>query len=91
MKWILENDISEVLDHTFSVESHSFGERRIHELKPNGSEIAVTEENKREYVRLYVNWRFLRGIEAQFLSLSKVRAAKFSPPSQLTSFGSGLL
>ena len=72
MKWILDNDISEVLDHTFCVDSDSFGQRRSHELKPNGSEIAVTEENKREYVRLYVNWRFLRGIEAQFLSLSKV-------------------
>lgn len=72
MRWILENDITCVLDHTFCVESDSFGERRTHELKPNGSDIAVTEENKREYVNLYVNWRFLRGIEAQFLSLSKV-------------------
>jgi len=72
MKWILQNDIGGVLDHTFCVESDSFGERRTHELKPNGSEIPVTEENKREYVKLYVNWRFLRGIEAQFLSLSKV-------------------
>ena len=72
MKWILQNDISGVLDHTFCVESNSFGERLSHELKPNGSNIAVTESNKREYVKLYVNWRFLRGIEAQFLSLSKV-------------------
>ncbi|XP_076803668.1 E3 ubiquitin-protein ligase SMURF2-like isoform X2 [Clavelina lepadiformis] len=71
MKWILQNDISGVLDHTFCVESNSFGERLSHELKPNGSNIAVTESNKREYVKLYVNWRFLRGIEAQFLSLSK--------------------
>ncbi|MEQ2185757.1 E3 ubiquitin-protein ligase smurf2, partial [Goodea atripinnis] len=28
-------------------------------------------DNKKEYVRLYVNWRFLRGIEAQFLALQK--------------------
>ncbi|CAF91775.1 unnamed protein product, partial [Tetraodon nigroviridis] len=28
-------------------------------------------DTKKEYVRLYVNWRFLRGIEAQFLALQK--------------------
>nr|CAB3266414.1 E3 ubiquitin-protein ligase SMURF2 [Phallusia mammillata] len=71
MRWILENDITDVLDHTFCVEHDSFGERVTHELKPNGLDILVTEANKREYVKLYVKWRFLRGIEAQFLSLSK--------------------
>lgn len=43
----------------------------MHELKPGGATIAVTEENKREYVKLYVNYRFMRGIEQQFLSLQK--------------------
>ncbi|ELW67486.1 E3 ubiquitin-protein ligase SMURF2 [Tupaia chinensis] len=69
--WILENDITGVLDHTFCVEHNAYGEIIQHELKPNGKSIPVTEENKKEYVRLYVNWRFLRGIEAQFLALQK--------------------
>uniref|UniRef100_A0A674P715 E3 ubiquitin-protein ligase n=1 Tax=Takifugu rubripes TaxID=31033 RepID=A0A674P715_TAKRU len=69
--WILENDITSVLDHTFCVEHNAFGKLSQHELKPNGRNIAVTEENKKEYVRLYVNWRFMRGIEAQFLALQK--------------------
>ncbi|XP_048101554.1 E3 ubiquitin-protein ligase SMURF1 isoform X9 [Alosa alosa] len=69
--WILENDITSVLDHTFCVEHNAFGKFLQHELKPNGRNIAVTEENKKEYVRLYVNWRFMRGIEAQFLALQK--------------------
>lgn len=43
----------------------------VHELKPGGASIAVTEENKREYVKLYVNYRFMRGIEQQFLALQK--------------------
>ena len=73
MRWILANDITGVLDHTFVAEHDSFGQRVTHELKPNGDDIAVTEQNKKEYVKLYINWRFLRGIEAQFLSLSKVR------------------
>lgn len=69
--WMLENDIEEVLDHTFCVESSSFGQFQEHELKPGGAEIKVTEENKKEYVKLYVQWRFMRGIEAQFLALQK--------------------
>uniref|UniRef100_A0A8D2G427 E3 ubiquitin-protein ligase SMURF2 n=1 Tax=Theropithecus gelada TaxID=9565 RepID=A0A8D2G427_THEGE len=69
--WILENDITGVLDHTFCVEHNAYGEIIQHELKPNGKSIPVNEENKKEYVRLYVNWRFLRGIEAQFLALQK--------------------
>uniref|UniRef100_A0A8C2J932 HECT-type E3 ubiquitin transferase n=1 Tax=Cyprinus carpio TaxID=7962 RepID=A0A8C2J932_CYPCA len=36
-----------------------------------GKSIPVTQDTKKEYVRLYVNWRFLRGIEAQFLALQK--------------------
>ena len=72
MCWILENDITGHLENTFCVEMNVFGERKSHELKPNGDNIPVTEENKKEYVKLYVKWRFLQGIEAQFLSLSKV-------------------
>uniref|UniRef100_A0A8C9VNY9 E3 ubiquitin-protein ligase SMURF1 n=1 Tax=Scleropages formosus TaxID=113540 RepID=A0A8C9VNY9_SCLFO len=69
--WILDNDITGVLDHTFCVEHSAYGQIVQHELKPNGKSIPVTEDNKKEYVRLYVNWRFLRGIEAQFLALQK--------------------
>uniref|UniRef100_A0A6Q2ZC05 HECT-type E3 ubiquitin transferase n=1 Tax=Esox lucius TaxID=8010 RepID=A0A6Q2ZC05_ESOLU len=69
--WILDNDITGVLDHTFCVEHNAYGEIIQHELKPNGKSIQVTQDTKKEYVRLYVNWRFLRGIEAQFLALQK--------------------
>ncbi|XP_063992089.1 E3 ubiquitin-protein ligase SMURF1 [Diachasmimorpha longicaudata] len=71
LTWMLENSIDGVLDATFSVEHSSFGVLRNHELKPGGKDITVTEENKREYVRLYVNYRFMRGIEQQFLALQK--------------------
>ncbi|XP_076442818.1 E3 ubiquitin-protein ligase SMURF2-like [Babylonia areolata] len=69
--WMLENNIENVLEHTFSVEHNSFGKLREYELKPGGNDIKVTEDNKREYVKLYVQWRFMRGIEAQFLALQK--------------------
>lgn len=66
-----DNDITGVLDHTFCVEHNAYGEIIQHELKPSGKSIPVTQDTKKEYVRLYVNWRFLRGIEAQFLALQK--------------------
>ncbi|XP_076366217.1 E3 ubiquitin-protein ligase SMURF2-like isoform X2 [Tachypleus tridentatus] len=71
LMWMLQNDISAVLDITFSVEHNSFGKLQVHELKPNGKNIPVTDDNKKEYVRLYVNYRFMRGIEQQFLALQK--------------------
>lgn len=46
-----ENDITPVLDHTFCVEHNAFGRILQHELKPDGRNVPVTEENKKEYVR----------------------------------------
>lgn len=63
----------------------SFGRLQVHELKPNGKDIPVTEENKKEYVRLYVNYRFRRGIEHQFHSLQK-GFSELIPLSLLQSF-----
>jgi E3 ubiquitin ligase SMURF1/2 len=66
-----ENNINGIIETTFSVENNCFGALKVHELKPGGTAIIVTEENKREYVKLYVNYRFMRGIEQQFLALQK--------------------
>lgn len=56
---------------TFSVDHDHFGDMQVLELKSGGKDIAVTEENKHEYVRLFVNYRFKRGIENQFETLLK--------------------
>lgn len=85
LTWMLENNIDGVLDTTFSVENNSFGIIKVHELKPGGSSIAVTEDNKREYVKLYVNYRFMRGIEQQFLALQK-GFTELIPPASLRPF-----
>uniref|UniRef100_A0A146LFL1 E3 ubiquitin-protein ligase n=1 Tax=Lygus hesperus TaxID=30085 RepID=A0A146LFL1_LYGHE len=71
LTWMLDNDISNVIDTSFAVEFNSFGVLKVHELKTGGKEVQVTEDNKREYVKLYVNYRFMRGIEQQFLALQK--------------------
>ena len=71
LTWMLENKITGVIDTTFAVEQNSFGVLKVHELKPGGKDEPVTEENKSLYVKLYVNYRFMRGIEQQFLALQK--------------------
>ena len=60
-----------MFDHTFSVEHDRFGRITHHDLLPNGQEIRVTNENKKEYVRLYVQWRFRVGVDKQFLALQR--------------------
>ena len=49
-----ENDTSGVIDTTFSVEHNAYGAIQVHDLKPDGRNVAVNEDNKREYVR-YLN------------------------------------
>ena len=74
-----------MIDTTFSVEQNSFGVLRVHELKPGGKDEQVTEENKSLYVKLYVNYRFMRGIEQQFLALQK-GLFELVPPQLLRPF-----
>ncbi|KAL3273220.1 hypothetical protein HHI36_014674 [Cryptolaemus montrouzieri] len=85
LTWMLENSTVGILDTNFSVENNSFGVIKVHELKPGGAQIQVTEENKREYVKLYVNYRFMRGIEQQFLALQK-GFTELIPPALLRPF-----
>lgn len=47
-----ENNIEECgLEMYFSVDKEILGEIKSHDLKPNGGNILVTEENKEEYIR----------------------------------------
>jgi len=50
LTWMLENDITDILDQTFAVDDEQFGETRTIDLKPGGRDIPVTNENKQEYV-----------------------------------------
>lgn len=51
LKWLLEKNISEIGDLTFSYEEDKFGVIEVIDLVPNGRNIQVTEENKFEYVQ----------------------------------------
>ncbi|XP_034021949.1 E3 ubiquitin-protein ligase Itchy-like isoform X2 [Thalassophryne amazonica] len=64
--WIKDNNIEECcLEMFFSVDKEILGEITTHELKPDGGNILVTEENKEEYIRLVAEWRLSRGVEEQ--------------------------
>lgn len=52
LKWMLENDIEDLFDLTFTAERDFFGRTEIVELKPGGAQIKVTKDNVYEYVSL---------------------------------------
>ena len=67
LQWMLDNDISDgILEATFSTEEERFGVVTEEDLIPDGRNIDVTNENKKEYVELMVRWRIERRIAAQF-------------------------
>ena len=63
--WMLENDITDIITETFSIETDDFGVQQIVDLKPNGRHIVVTEDNKQEYVQLVVEYRLTGSVQEQ--------------------------
>lgn len=64
--FLLEHDVKELgYELTFSVEVREFGVTEVRELKPNGANIPVTEENKHEYVRLVCQEKMTGSIRKQ--------------------------
>uniref|UniRef100_A0A8C4QTS3 E3 ubiquitin-protein ligase n=1 Tax=Eptatretus burgeri TaxID=7764 RepID=A0A8C4QTS3_EPTBU len=64
--WIRDNNIEECeLEMYFAVDMEVLGKVTSHELKSDGAEILVTEENKDEYIGLMTEWRFSRGVKDQ--------------------------
>lgn len=72
LKWMLENDISDILDLTFSIDADEeklilceLAEVTDYELIPGGRNIRVTEENKHKYVDLVAEHRLTTAIRPQ--------------------------
>nr|XP_026492388.1 E3 ubiquitin-protein ligase NEDD4 isoform X6 [Vanessa tameamea] len=64
LMWIKENDPSE-LYLTFSVDEEQFGKTIQRELKPGGANIPIDNENKDEYIKLVIQWRFVSRVQEQ--------------------------
>ena len=61
-----ENDITDAIDETFTITEERLGEVVAIELKPGGGDIAVTEDNKKDYVDAVVAYRLSKYIKDQF-------------------------
>ncbi|XP_075714081.1 E3 ubiquitin-protein ligase NEDD4 isoform X1 [Rhinoderma darwinii] len=70
LQWILENDPTE-LDLRFTVDEELFGQTHQHDLKPGGSDIVVTNKNKKEYIHLVIQWRFVNRVQKQMASFKE--------------------
>ncbi|XP_028832170.1 E3 ubiquitin-protein ligase HECW1 isoform X3 [Denticeps clupeoides] len=69
LQWMKDNDITDVLDLTFTVNEEVFGQVTERELKSGGSNVQVTEKNKKEYIERMVKWRVERGVVQQTQAL----------------------
>ncbi|KAF7226360.1 E3 ubiquitin-protein ligase HACE1 isoform X2 [Nothobranchius furzeri] len=86
LQWILDNDISDLgLELTFSVETDVFGAMEEVPLKPGGSSILVTQDNKAEYVQLVTELRMTRAIQPQINAFLQ-GFHTFIPPSLIQLF-----
>ena len=67
LEWIMKNDV-EILDLNFSYETNDFGVMKEKDLKPNGRNIPVTNENKHEYIKLLCYAKMANEIKPQIES-----------------------
>ncbi|XP_061833725.1 NEDD4-like E3 ubiquitin-protein ligase WWP2 isoform X2 [Nerophis lumbriciformis] len=64
--WVKENSLEECgVELYFAQDMELLGKVSTHQLKDDGENILVSEENKEEYISLLTDWRFTRGVEEQ--------------------------
>lgn len=87
--WMLNNDV-EPLDMYFTADFDDMGNHKLINLKENGDQIQVTNENKEEFVRLQVNHRLVHQIAQQtrafldgFYSLIPFEEIRMFKPDEL--------
>lgn len=66
LTWMLENDITGVIEDTFSITEEHFGEVVTVDLMPGGRDVEVTEDNKKDYVDLVTEYRISKRVSEQF-------------------------
>ncbi|XP_073724482.1 NEDD4-like E3 ubiquitin-protein ligase WWP2 isoform X1 [Misgurnus anguillicaudatus] len=64
--WVKENDLEECgVELYFAQDMEILGKVTTHQLKNDGENELVTQDNKEEYIGLLTDWRFTRGVEEQ--------------------------
>lgn len=85
LTWMSENDITDVLELDFTAQHDSFDTLETTELVPGGADIAVTEDNKHEYIQLLCQHR-LKGRVEQQLEAFKLGLGEIVPLKELQVF-----
>jgi E3 ubiquitin-protein ligase HUWE1 len=73
--WMLENDITDIITETFSVDNDKFGVVETVDLIDNGRNIPVTQENKQEYIRLMVEFKLTGSVQEQLDNFLKGKSS----------------
>lgn len=64
--WVKENDLEECgVELYFAQDMEILGKVTTHQLKNDGENELVMQDNKEEYISLLTDWRFTRGVEEQ--------------------------
>jgi len=65
------DDLQDMLNCTFSVDTEAFGEHKVVEFFEGGSKVYVTQANKNEYIQKYMEWLFDKSIGPIFEAFKK--------------------
>lgn len=89
LRWILDNSV-EGIGQYFTYEIETLGKRVVLPLKPGGESIELTDENKREFVRLICQRKLtdetgaqIRAFKKGFQVIMPDKALKLLGPSEL--------
>jgi len=70
LKWLLDND-AEILQQSFCETIDFFGKAEVHDLIEDGKNVAVTNENKKEYIQKVSFFKLYTSIKDQIDSFLK--------------------
>ncbi|UIZ23250.1 hypothetical protein KXD40_003476 [Peronospora effusa] len=66
-----QGDVEKVYQRTFEYSYEVFGEVKTVELKPEGSSVSVTKNNREEYVALYVDYVLNKSVSRQYAAFHR--------------------
>lgn len=85
LKWMLDNDITDIVELYFCAESDELGQMKVVDLKPNGRSLPVTNENKYEYIQLMSEHKMTNSVRQQIDAFLK-GLHEIVPPELLSLF-----
>eukprot|EP00435_Cladocopium_sp_Y103_P050430 s62_g15.t1 len=85
LKWMLDNDITDIVELYFCAESDELGQMKVVDLKPNGRTMPVTNENKYEYIQLMSEHKMTNSVRQQIDAFLK-GLHEIVPPELLSLF-----